>query len=110
MGVGFALAVRQGSLQALIPYQGYLALSLAVMLGLLGSLAYIAWRVEPAWLLTAALLASAFNGNWGALGFPSGIAPDRLLLLAAIGAILVRSPGRTEYRGSGCSRCTCCSS
>lgn len=93
MGVGFALAVRQGSLQALIPYQGYLALSFAVMLGLLGSLAYIAWRVEPAWLLTAALLASAFNGNWGALGFPSGIAPDRLLLLAAIGAILVRSPG-----------------
>jgi putative inorganic carbon (hco3(-)) transporter len=93
VGVGFALLMHYGSLRAQIPFQGYLVFSLALMLGLLGSLAYIAWRVEPAWLLTAALLASAFNGNWGALGFPPMFAPDRLLLFAAIAAILVRSPG-----------------
>jgi putative inorganic carbon (HCO3(-)) transporter len=92
-GIGLALVVHYGSLRAQIPLQGYLALSFAVMLGLLGSLAYIAWRVEPAWLLTAALLASAFNGNWGALGLPPGIAPDRLLLFAAIGAMLAGAPG-----------------
>ncbi len=73
--------------------QGYLAFGFATTFALLGSLAYIAWKVEPAWLLTAALLASAFNGNWGAFGFPPMFAPDRLLLLAAVVALFVRSPG-----------------
>jgi putative inorganic carbon (HCO3(-)) transporter len=93
VGVGFALLLHYTSLRSQVPFQGYLVFSLAMALGLLGALAYIAWKVEPAWLLTAALLASAFNGNWGALGFPPMFAPDRLLMLAAIAAILARSPG-----------------
>jgi O-antigen ligase len=95
-GIGLALAVHYGSLRAEIPFQAYLVLSLALVLGLLGSLAYIAWRVEPAWLLIAALLASAFNSNWGALGFPAGIAPDRLLLFAAIGSMLAGAPAARD--------------
>ncbi len=93
IGIGLALAVHFGSLREQIPFQGYLLLGFGTMLCILGSLAYVAWRVEPAWLMTAALLASAFNGNWGALGLPPGIAPDRFLLIAAIAAMLARSPG-----------------
>jgi O-antigen ligase len=93
VGVGFALLVHYGSLRSQIPFQGYLVISLGVSLSLLGALAYIAWKVEPAWLLIAAFLAAAFNGNWGALGFPPMFAPDRLLMLAAIAAIIARSPG-----------------
>jgi O-antigen ligase len=92
-GVGFALAVHYGSLRSAIPFQGFLVLGLATTFALLGALAYIAWKVEPAWLLTGAFLASALNGNWGALGFPPLFAPDRLLMLAAIVALFVRSPG-----------------
>lgn len=97
-GVSFALAVHYGSLREHLPYQGYLLLALGIMLCILAALAYVAWRVEPAWLLTAALFASAFNGNWGAIGFPAGIAPDRLLMLAAIGGMLVGSLGARELQ------------
>jgi O-antigen ligase len=93
VGVGFALLVHYGSLRSQVPFQGYLVFSLATSLGLLAALAYIAWKVEPAWLLTGAFLAAAFNGNWGAVGFPAMFAPDRLLMLAGIAAILARSPG-----------------
>jgi putative inorganic carbon (hco3(-)) transporter len=95
-GASFALAVHYGSLREHLPYQGYLLLALGITLCILGSLAYVAWRVEPAWLLTGALLASAFNGNWGALGFPPGVALDRMLLIAAIAALIARSPGARD--------------
>jgi len=92
-GTGLALAVHYGSLRSQVPYQGLLLLGLGIVFSLLGSLAYVSWRIEPAWLLTAALLATAFSGNWGAFGLPAGFPPDRLLLFAAIGAMLARSPG-----------------
>jgi O-antigen ligase len=66
-----------------------LALGLAVIV----AIAYLAWHTEPAWLMTAAIIGSTFNSNWGELGVPGGIAPDRLVLLAAILGLLLRSPG-----------------
>jgi O-antigen ligase len=91
-GVVLALVAHYGSLGQHLPPQAFLLISLSLVFAVLGALAYVSWRVEPAWLLTAGLLASAFNGNWAVLGFPGGLAPDRLLLFAGIGAILVRSP------------------
>jgi O-antigen ligase len=63
-----------------------------VAVAVLVALAYLAWHIEPAWLITAAVIGSMFNSNWGALGFPGGIPPDRLLLVAGILAVALRSP------------------
>lgn len=68
----------------------------AVGLVLALALGFLAWRTDPAWLMTAALIASSFNGNWAELGVPGGIAPDRLLLLAAIGGLLLRAPAARD--------------
>ncbi len=77
------------------PFTTYLAaLSLAV--AVIFALAYLAWHTEPAWLMTAALIGSTFNSNWGAFGLPGGVAPDRLLLLAAILGLALRSPGASD--------------
>ena len=61
----------------------------AALLGLV----YLTWHASPAWLFTAAIIASTFNSNWDAFGFPSGFAPDRVILLAAILALLLPSAG-----------------
>jgi O-antigen ligase len=73
----------------LAPYADYGRL--AAMLLLAACFLYIAWHVDPAWLLTGAILASSFNGNWGAFGLPSGFAPDRALLLAGVVGLLIQS-------------------
>lgn len=62
-----------------------------VAVALLSSAAYIVSRIDPAWTLSAALFASLFNGNWGELGLPDLVAPDRLLLLAGVTAVLLRA-------------------
>jgi putative inorganic carbon (hco3(-)) transporter len=58
----------------------------------LGALGYLAWHVQPAWLLTGGLCLSTFNSNWDVWGLPPRVAPDRLVLLAGIAAVLLRSP------------------
>jgi hypothetical protein len=73
-------------------YLADLGLALAVIV----ALAYLAWHTEPAWLMTGAIIGSTFNSNWGALGLPGGVAPDRLLLLAAILGLVLRSPGASD--------------
>ncbi len=77
------------------PYSVYLA-GLCLGLALLVALAYLAWHTDPAWLMTGAIIASTFNSNWGALGLPGGIAPDRLLLLAGIVGLALRSPPASD--------------
>lgn len=56
------------------------------------ALGFVTWRVEPAWLLSLGFVLSTFNSNWDLWGLPSSIAPDRLLMLTGIGAVLLRSP------------------
>ena len=76
------------------------ALPFLVVLGLLGlaSFAYLAWHVDPAWTLTGSVALSVFGGYWGELG-PLGylpVTPDRLMLLAGAGALLLRAPGARD--------------
>lgn len=52
--------------------------------------AYLAWRLEPAWLLTAGLVLSPVAGNWSQLGIPGTVAPDRLLLIAGVASVFLR--------------------
>ena len=63
---------------------------------MLASLAYLAWKVDPAWLFTAALIGSTFNGNWSDLGVPGGVPPDRLILVAGILGLILYSPGARD--------------
>ncbi len=73
----------------------YLA-GLALVLAVIVAIAYLAWHTEPAWLMTAAIIGSTFNSNWGEFGVPGGLAPDRLILLAAILGLLLRSPAALD--------------
>ena len=84
-----------GLLLTVRPYSTYLA-ALGLMLAVIVAIAYLAWHTDPAWLMTAAIIGSTFNSNWGALGVPGGVAPDRLLLLAAILGLALRSPGASD--------------
>lgn len=85
-GVGAAnfLGGRGGATMAL--------LALAVAAGVL----VLAWRVDPAWTLSAALLLSVMNGRWGALGLPAFVPPDRLVLALGLAMLLVRAPGARD--------------
>jgi putative inorganic carbon (hco3(-)) transporter len=66
---------------------------LVILLAVAGSLAllYLVWQLDPAWTLTAALVLSVFNNHWDALGVPPLIAPDRLLLVTALLAVVLRA-------------------
>lgn len=55
--------------------------------------AYVAWNLDPAWTLSLAIVLSPMSGNWGRVGIPGELAPDRLLLVAGIGAVILRAPG-----------------
>lgn len=65
---------------------------LAVVL-IIGAGAYVAWQVRPSYVFCAALFLSPIAGSWPRLGIPSFIAPDRMLLLVAVAAVLLRSAG-----------------
>jgi putative inorganic carbon (HCO3(-)) transporter len=58
--------------------------------------AYIMWNVEPTYILCAALFLSPISGSWQQLGIPGYAAPDRLLLIAGIAAIVIRAPGAAD--------------
>ena len=58
----------------------------------LAALGYLAWQVQPAWLLSVGLCLSTFNSNWEVWGLPPKVPPDRLVLLAGIAAVLLRAP------------------
>lgn len=85
--VAMLLAGAHWGVTGVLAVIGVLALPVAV---------YLALRLDPAWLLTAALLASVFSGNWNQLGLPNLIAPDRLLLIVGVAALLIRAPGARD--------------
>ena len=75
---------------------GSSAVMLAMVLVGFASAAYLAWYIDPAWLMIAGVLAATFNSNWGVFGLPAGVAPDRFLLLAALGGLILRAPGARD--------------
>jgi putative inorganic carbon (HCO3(-)) transporter len=92
-----ALAIAAGVGAALLPslVGGRADQALLGVLGLIlmASLAVLVWRADPAWTLTAALVLSALASNWPRLGIPGLLSPNRLLLVAGIGTVLLRAPG-----------------
>jgi O-antigen ligase len=91
---------------ALVLWRAFPGEGSAAVAGVLVALAvvsatYAAWHVEPAWMITGGLVLSCFNSNWDAFGLPRFVAPDRLLLLAGLLALLLRAPparGRPPLR------------
>jgi len=53
-----------------------------------------AWRIEPAWLLSLGLAATAFSGSWWRIGVP--VALDRLLLFAGFALTIARAGGTPD--------------
>jgi len=66
--------------------------ALLVFVTALPAAAYVAWRAHPAPLLCGGLALSLFSGNWGNVGLPELVAPDRLLMYAAIVVVVLRGP------------------
>ncbi|MEA2443457.1 MAG: putative inorganic carbon ((-)) transporter, partial [Thermoleophilales bacterium] len=81
-----ALAAHTTSTRAPTLFAG-----LGVLLGL-AAVGFLAWNLSPTYLLCIALLLSPFSGNWSLVGLPGFAAPDRLALMAGIGAVLLRTP------------------
>lgn len=76
----------------------------AMTLVALVSGAFLVWRVDPAYTLSAALFLTPFAGHWPRLGVPGPLSPDRLLFAAAIVAIVLRAPpvaDRPRFRIAG---------
>jgi putative inorganic carbon (hco3(-)) transporter len=68
------------------------AFGMLVLLTALPAATYVAWHAHPAVLLSAGIVLSIFSGNWAFIGFPNLIAPDRLLIVAAVVSTLLRAP------------------
>jgi putative inorganic carbon (hco3(-)) transporter len=79
----------------LTPY-AILAVALLVLFVLAIASPYLYWNADPAYLFCGAIALSPLSGNWAELGIPGAVAPDRLLLIAAIVAVLIRTPGGGE--------------
>jgi putative inorganic carbon (hco3(-)) transporter len=59
--------------------------------------AAIMWELPPAVMVCAALALTLFSGNWTTLGFPGfPFVPDRILLVAALLALMLKSPGAVD--------------
>src|SRR5215207_2512605 len=55
--------------------------------------AYLAWFTRPATLISVSIGLAIFSGNWDNLGLPELVAPDRILLAAAVIGFALRAPG-----------------
>ncbi|HUA06222.1 MAG TPA: O-antigen ligase family protein [Solirubrobacteraceae bacterium] len=59
--------------------------------------AAIMWELPPAAMVCGALALTLFSGNWTTLGFPGfPFVPDRILLVAALLALILKSPGAVD--------------
>src|SRR4051794_15464477 len=58
---------------------------------ILAACGWLVWHVEPAYMFCGALLASPMSGNWPRIGVPAQLAPDRLLLFAAVGSVIFKT-------------------
>jgi putative inorganic carbon (HCO3(-)) transporter len=63
-----------------------------LLLTALPAAAYVIWYAHPAAVLSAGIGLSIFSGSWKYMGFPELIAPDRLLISAAIATAVLRAP------------------
>jgi putative inorganic carbon (hco3(-)) transporter len=54
--------------------------------------AFLIWRTDPAYTLSAAIFLTPMAGNWQQFGVPGPLSPDRLLFAGAIAAVLLRAP------------------
>ncbi|HKP88790.1 MAG TPA: O-antigen ligase family protein [Thermoleophilaceae bacterium] len=64
----------------------------ALVLAAFAVLIQLAFTVDPAWLITAAIISTMFAGNWGQLGLDYSIGPHRVILGVALLALLLRAP------------------
>jgi O-antigen ligase len=62
------------------------------------ALVYLIWKVDPAYTLSAALVLTACSGNWGEMGIPGALSPDRLLLALAAVSAVTRAPAADRRR------------
>jgi O-antigen ligase len=60
------------------------------------ALVWIGCFLDPAVLFSIGLLLAPFSGNWRELGIPGAVAPDRLVLMGAVVAVAVRTPGARD--------------
>jgi len=88
--VVIAVVVGVGGLGLIVAPFGTALVGFAVALVIAG--AYLLWYVHPAWTLSGALVASVMVGNWGHLGLPGTVSPDRVLLMSGIAAVILRAP------------------
>lgn len=58
----------------------------------LAVLLHLTLTVDPAWLLSAGIVSTMFAGHWEKLGLNASVGPHRVLLAAAIAALLLRAP------------------
>jgi O-antigen ligase len=86
-GIGAALVLRVLPGGAFPVVLGVIALMVAA------SAAFVVWHADPAWTLTAGVVLSPLASNWTEVGIPGAVAPDRLLLMAGVAAVLLRAPG-----------------
>jgi putative inorganic carbon (hco3(-)) transporter len=87
-----------------VAHQGGLRMLLALVIApAVAATMYLIWPLDPAYTLSAAIFLSPFSGNWGELGFPSGVDPDRLLLVLGVVQVALRAPAmrtRPQFRFS----------
>jgi putative inorganic carbon (HCO3(-)) transporter len=76
--------------------QGYSGFILAAFGLMAVAVAYLACQVDPAWVFSAAIFAFVFSGNWGYMGLPNMVAPDRFL--AAVGIYSLLFGPQSRYR------------
>jgi putative inorganic carbon (HCO3(-)) transporter len=65
---------------------------LAVGAMVAGLCVYLAWTMDPAYTLSAAIFLTPLAGNWPQLGVPGPLSPDRILFIGGIAAVLLRAP------------------
>jgi O-antigen ligase len=91
VAVGVVVAVAQVDVDG--TPDAFAAAAVALTLAAAG---YLVWTVEPVYIFCAAIFLSPVSGNWDEMGIPAALAPDRLLLVAGIGAVLIRTPGSAQ--------------
>jgi len=69
-----------------------IVLALAIGVAAISAAAYLVWSVHPAYTLCGALALSVCAGNWPLLGLPGALAPDRILFVLGVGAVLLKAP------------------
>jgi putative inorganic carbon (hco3(-)) transporter len=96
-GLGAAAIAAVAALAALVvltPLRAHgptLGVALTGLL-VLATLAYLAWAVHPAVMMSGAVALGVFAGHWQSVGVPGPLALERLLMLTAAAAVIVRTP------------------